>query len=145
MEALSEFLMEVSILVKLIHPNVVQFLGLWEEEEEKEGKEEDLESGRLWMVMEFMSGGSLLEALRQRPFSLEEKMRAILDACRGMVFLSEKNIVHRDLLSEEKKEGRTKRIWKFVLLPFLTPFLFLLFLFSPLVLVEIFWLGKVEW
>lgn len=57
------------------------------------------EKGENYIVTEFMSKGNLLNLLRNSPnaFNLFELMDMALDACKGMVFLSERNMVHRDL------------------------------------------------
>jgi serine/threonine protein kinase len=44
-----------------------------------------------------MEKGNLLKLSRENDFSVEQCIGMMIEACRGMVYLSNKNIVHRDL------------------------------------------------
>jgi serine/threonine protein kinase len=52
---------EASILANLHHPNIVQYLGLTKINNE------------LWMVLEYVSGGSLLDLLHSHEYFFDEK------------------------------------------------------------------------
>uniref|UniRef100_A0A6T7VVI0 Protein kinase domain-containing protein n=1 Tax=Pyramimonas obovata TaxID=1411642 RepID=A0A6T7VVI0_9CHLO len=84
----AEFCQEVSILRKIRHKNVVQFIGIC------------TQAQLLYIVTEFMEGGSLYEYYRRRigegmPPSAVAK--AGLDVARGMDYLHKNHIIHRDL------------------------------------------------
>jgi len=76
---------EMSILSSLQHPNIVRLIGL------KKYKEE------LYMIMELMNGGSLLQYIRKYETSLKEN--DLLDMAQqialGMEYLEEKKIIHK--------------------------------------------------
>ncbi|KAH6799880.1 ACT-like protein tyrosine kinase family protein [Perilla frutescens var. hirtella] len=82
-----EFAQEVYILRKVRHKNVVQFIGSC------------TRPPLLCIVTEFMSGGSVYDALHKEKGAL--KLPAILkvaiDVTRGMSYLHQNNIIHRDL------------------------------------------------
>ena len=76
---------EISILSGLQHANIVRFIGL------KKYK------GELYMIMEFMNGGDLLQYIRKYEASLKEN--DLLDMTQqialGMEYLEEKKIIHK--------------------------------------------------
>jgi tRNA A-37 threonylcarbamoyl transferase component Bud32 len=82
-----EFVKEVSILRKVRHKNVVQFLGVCTLQE------------HLCIVTEFMEGGSLYEAYRQRQSRISPLVviKIGIDVARGMDYLHRSGIIHRDL------------------------------------------------
>eukprot|EP00457_Paulinella_chromatophora_P001621 gb/GEZN01001623.1/.p1 GENE.gb/GEZN01001623.1/~~gb/GEZN01001623.1/.p1 ORF type:complete len:882 (-),score=116.39 gb/GEZN01001623.1/:78-2723(-) len=89
--AVADFKKEMSMLTKLWHPNIVSLVGVGI-------------SPKLFMVMEFMRGGSLKEILsrcreRETPLEPEMTMHFALDCARGMLYLHEAfpRILHRDL------------------------------------------------
>lgn len=87
-----EFCQEVSILRKVRHKNVVQFIGVC-----TLGAASD---HRLCIVTEFMEGGSLYEHLARRQhmgLSPVVVTKIGLDVARGMSYLHQMGIVHRDL------------------------------------------------
>ena len=72
-------------LSSLQHPNIVRLIGL------KKYKEE------LYMIMELMNGGSLLQYIRKYETSLKEN--DLLDMAQqialGMEYLEQKKIIHK--------------------------------------------------
>lgn len=92
-----ELLLELSVLVRIRHPNIVTF---W-------GTAADFPSGGggkpyIGMVFELCSKGSLYKALHNNggkrvPF--RDKMRYALEVARGMSYIHAKGIIHRDLNS----------------------------------------------
>jgi len=89
--AKKDFLKEMALLTKLWHPNIVHVIGLGTDPE-------------LYMVMEFMGGGSLknlLQACRDKnePLDREVAVHYALDCAHGMKYLHEAfpRILHRDL------------------------------------------------
>jgi len=66
--------------------------------------EEDLESGLIYFLMEFVEGPSLGDALAEDgPFSVERTLRLALQICDGLVVAheGEEGVVHRDLRAED--------------------------------------------
>ncbi|XP_072993846.1 serine/threonine-protein kinase STY46-like isoform X1 [Typha latifolia] len=75
--------------VKVRHKNVVQFIGAC------------TKTPSLCIVTEYMSGGSVYDYLhkKKRVFNLPTLLRVALDISKGMNFLHQNNIIHRDLKS----------------------------------------------
>lgn len=75
------------ILKKLKHQNVVTFIALQQID------------GEVFMIMEFMNGGSLLSYIKQNEKSLTEEilMNMAEQICCGMQYLEENNIIHKYL------------------------------------------------
>ncbi|KAH7430530.1 hypothetical protein KP509_08G002700 [Ceratopteris richardii] len=84
-----EFHQEVFIMRKVRHKNVVQFIGAC------------TKSSQFCIVTEFMAGGSLHDYVhrRNRVVKLPMLLRAALDISKGMDYLHQNNIIHRDLKS----------------------------------------------
>lgn len=85
---IQDFRHEVNLLVKLRHPNVVQFLGAVTEKKP------------LMLIIEYLRGGDLHQYLREKgSLSPSTAINFALDIARGMAYLhNEPNvIVHRDL------------------------------------------------
>ena len=82
-----EFLQEVSIMRKVRHRNVVQFIGAC------------TKKPHLCIVFEYMKGGSVYDRLRsgKGPFSIVEVLRIAAEVSRGMNYLHQRKILHRDL------------------------------------------------
>ncbi|ERM94570.1 hypothetical protein AMTRI_Chr04g253610 [Amborella trichopoda] len=83
-----DFRHEVNLLVKLRHPNIVQFLGAVTERKP------------LMLVTEYLRGGDLHQHLKEKgPLSPSTSINFALDIARGMAYLhNEPNvIIHRDL------------------------------------------------
>ncbi|XP_023671406.2 receptor-interacting serine/threonine-protein kinase 1 [Paramormyrops kingsleyae] len=76
---------EGRILHKLNHKRIVKLLGLI------------MEDGAYSLVMEFISRGNLLAMLDRVDVPVSIKGRIILDILDGMVYLSQNDIIHKDL------------------------------------------------
>jgi serine/threonine protein kinase len=87
-DAFRKFEREASILAKLSHPNVVQFLGIYNDV-----------SGSSWLVTEYLPRGSLLDVLSSHKSSLKvmDLINMSINATSGMCYLESVGIVHRDL------------------------------------------------
>ncbi|KAL9395452.1 hypothetical protein Peur_009705 [Populus x canadensis] len=85
----SEFVQEVSIMRKVRHKNVVQFIGSC------------ARPPSLCIVTEFMSGGSMYDFLRKQKggLNLQSLLRVAIDVSKGMHCLNQNHIIHRDLKS----------------------------------------------
>ncbi|GJN18827.1 hypothetical protein PR202_gb06030 [Eleusine coracana subsp. coracana] len=98
-----DFAQEVYIMRKVRHRNVVQFIGACTRQP------------NLYIVTDFMSGGSVYDYLHKRncSFKLPEILRVATDISKGMNYLHQNNIIHRDLktanlLMDENKASVVK-------------------------------------
>ncbi|CAI0407915.1 unnamed protein product [Linum tenue] len=82
-----EFAQEVYIMRKVRHKNVVQFIGAC------------TKPPSLCIVTEFMSGGSVYDYLHKHKgvFKLPSLLKVAIDISKGMNYLHQNNIIHRDL------------------------------------------------
>ena len=86
------FLSECVQSSRILHPNVVQFLGIYYPSPR----------ARLpWLVMELMyiSLRGLIEKYEKDEFPFHFKLSILMDTCHGLQFLHSQNIIHRDLSS----------------------------------------------
>ncbi|KAJ7967113.1 putative Protein kinase [Quillaja saponaria] len=83
----NEFAQEVYIMRKVRHKNVVQFIGAC------------TKPPSLCIVTEYMSGGSVYDYLHKQKgvFKLPSLLRVAIDISKGMNYLHQNNIIHRDL------------------------------------------------
>ncbi|XP_057449224.1 serine/threonine-protein kinase STY17 isoform X2 [Lotus japonicus] len=86
-DMLKEFAQEVYIMRKIRHKNVVQFIGAC------------TRTPNLCIVTEFMSRGSLYDFLHKQRgvFKLPSLLKVAIDVSKGMNYLHQNNIIHRDL------------------------------------------------
>jgi serine/threonine protein kinase len=91
-EFIHEFHDEVVALSELRHPNIVLFMGA------------SVQMPNLCIVTEFCHGGNLYSALRRRSWrehmGHSEFLRMARDAARGMLYLHEARVIHRDFKSQ---------------------------------------------
>ncbi|KAL3505445.1 hypothetical protein ACH5RR_035286 [Cinchona calisaya] len=82
-----EFAQEVYILRKVRHKNVVQFIGAC------------TRPPLLCIVTEYMRGGSIYDFLHKKNgvLKLPAVLKVAMDVARGMSYLHQNNIIHRDL------------------------------------------------
>uniref|UniRef100_A0A0D9VBF9 non-specific serine/threonine protein kinase n=1 Tax=Leersia perrieri TaxID=77586 RepID=A0A0D9VBF9_9ORYZ len=82
-----DFAQEVYIMRKVRHRNVVQFIGACTRQP------------NLYIVTDFMSGGSLHDYLHKKnnSFKIPDVLRVATDISKGMNYLHQNNIIHRDL------------------------------------------------
>eukprot|EP01113_Clastostelium_recurvatum_P047844 TRINITY_DN8598_c0_g1_i4.p1 TRINITY_DN8598_c0_g1~~TRINITY_DN8598_c0_g1_i4.p1 ORF type:complete len:1073 (+),score=198.90 TRINITY_DN8598_c0_g1_i4:49-3219(+) len=87
-DALNALLQEAEVMQKLVHPNIVQFLGLYH----------DAEDGRLYVVSDYVRDGSLDRVLQKdTTITPIMQLKMARDIAAGMIQLEEKGIVHCDL------------------------------------------------
>ncbi|XP_039257430.1 tyrosine-protein kinase CSK-like [Styela clava] len=91
-KAAQAFLAEASVMTKLNHKNLVRLLGVVIPKR--------MSNDPIYVVLEFMTKGALLEYLRSRGRALLSQADLIgfaRDVACGMAYLEEKKLVHRDL------------------------------------------------
>lgn len=86
-EVVKDFINEVELLVKLRHPNIVQFLGAV------------VTQSPLMLVTEYLPGGDLHALIQKGPVPADLAVTFALDMAQGMAYLhgGPSVIVHRDL------------------------------------------------
>eukprot|EP01119_Soliformovum_irregulare_P003382 TRINITY_DN1385_c0_g1_i1.p2 TRINITY_DN1385_c0_g1~~TRINITY_DN1385_c0_g1_i1.p2 ORF type:complete len:711 (-),score=125.71 TRINITY_DN1385_c0_g1_i1:2148-4085(-) len=80
-----QFESEARILRCMRHPNVVSFLGLYQDDQAK------------FIVTEFLADGGLDMLLRSSDMSSQQQIQIAMETVAGMSYLSSHHIVHRDL------------------------------------------------
>ena len=84
----ARFRREALSAARLQHPNVVQVFD----------SGEDAESGRHYIVMEYVDGPSCADLLREhKRLELEETVHIVRDACHGLDYAHRAGVVHRDV------------------------------------------------
>jgi serine/threonine protein kinase len=78
---------EIAFLMTCEHPNIVKFLSAYEVKEE------------VWIVMEFLEGGTLNEAVKVHQFSEKHIAYVAREMLKGLKYLHAQGFVHRDLKS----------------------------------------------
>ena len=81
----ARFMREAQVSAKLAHRNIVTIFDVGED------------NGRLFIVMELLRGETLDRALKQRAFSIEEKVDLTLEVCEGLAVASAAGVCHRDV------------------------------------------------
>jgi serine/threonine-protein kinase len=85
-EFIDLFVHEARAAAKLNHPNIVQVYDVKKSNE------------LYYFSMEFVPGGSVQDLLnRQRKLAVDETVRMILEAARGLEYAHRKEIIHRDI------------------------------------------------
>jgi len=83
------FLEEAKLMQRLHNESIVQVYGVVEGSADQK---------LFWIVMEFMSGGSLIESLRDNKLSdIAALIKVALDVTQALEFLHQKGIIHRDI------------------------------------------------
>jgi len=85
---LERFRREGEALKALRHPNIVEFIEMFEE------------AGQHYIVTEFIGGGTLLDLIRKGAMPMEEVRQIALDICDALVRAHKLEIIHRDIKPE---------------------------------------------
>lgn len=98
--SVKRFVQEARIAAALEHPNVITVYGL------------RMAGQRLYMILEYLSGGSLQELVnRQGKLPLGQAVKLVSGICEGLARLHARGIVHRDVKAENillTADGRPK-------------------------------------
>ncbi|XP_034236642.1 LIM domain kinase 1 [Thrips palmi] len=88
-EAQKNFVKEVAVLRSLHHSNVLRFIGVLYKDK------------RLHLVTEYVPGGTLKDLVHDlsEPLPWEQRINFAKDIASGMAYLHQRNIIHRDLNS----------------------------------------------
>ena len=98
-EPRARFLREARVAAALAHPAIVQVFDFLSED------------GLDHIVMEYVPGSTLRQALASGPFSLEDGLAVALAVAQGLAYAHERGVVHRDLKTENvllSPDGRVK-------------------------------------
>jgi len=79
---------EISILKNLDHPHLIKLFDVFESDE------------KIFLVMEYVPGGELYDHIVQKKFSEEEALKIFAQLMKGVNYLHQRNVVHRDLKLE---------------------------------------------
>jgi len=108
---IARFQKEAAALATLSHPNIVSIL--------EKGQSGDT----YYLVMEFVDGPSLREEMRAPLLSAQDRLRMMLDICRGVDYAHRRGVIHRDLKPEnilfDKQAGSIAKVTDFGLASFL--------------------------
>ena len=84
----ARFRREALSAARLQHPNIVQVFD----------SGQDSESGRHYIVMEYVDGPSCADLLRERrELDVDQTVRAVRDACHGLDYAHRAGVIHRDV------------------------------------------------
>ena len=100
---------EASIMKKLFHPNVISFKDVFK----------DVKLDYFYIVMEYANDGDLSKKIKaqkqktfgEKYFSEEKILQYFYQICRGLQYIHSKNIIHRDIKSQNiflMKNGKIK-------------------------------------
>jgi len=96
-KAAQAFLAEASVMTSIDHPNLIKLLGVVIPDHISN---DPISNDPIYVVLEFMHKGALLDYLRSRGRSVVSQGDLLTFAkhvCEGMEYLEKKNLVHRDL------------------------------------------------
>lgn len=88
LELLARFKREATMLFKLNHPNIIKLIDEFEE------------NNQYFIVMEYISGGSLRDLIKRKKIPIELVRQIALGLCDALIRSHQLNIIHRDIKPE---------------------------------------------
>ncbi|KAJ3272570.1 Protein kinase [Terramyces sp. JEL0728] len=79
---------ELSVLKTTKHPNIINY------------QDSFFLNGELWIVLDFMEGGALNIIIEKNALTEAQIATICRETCKGLHFLHERNIIHRDIKSD---------------------------------------------
>ncbi|XP_004309028.1 PREDICTED: serine/threonine-protein kinase HT1-like [Fragaria vesca subsp. vesca] len=98
----TDFQREISIWYKLQHPNITKCIGAT-----------TIVSNSAWVISEYVPGGTLrshLKKFRERKLPFKVVLQLALDLAKGLSYLHSKNIVHRDVKTDNLLLDKNERV-----------------------------------
>ncbi|GBC88800.1 Serine/threonine-protein kinase PrkC [bacterium HR13] len=80
------FIREAKTQAKFHHPNLVNILNYLEDED-----------GNMYIVMEYVDGGSLEDRIKKGAFSIKDAVSVIVQVLNALAYMHSKGIIHRDI------------------------------------------------
>ncbi|MCS7284816.1 MAG: serine/threonine protein kinase, partial [Hydrogenobacter thermophilus] len=80
------FIREAKTQAKFHHPNLVNILNYLEDQD-----------GNMYIVMEYVDGGSLEDRLKRGAFNIKDAVSVIVQVLNALAYMHSKGIVHRDI------------------------------------------------
>ncbi|KAK9473799.1 Pkinase-domain-containing protein [Dipodascopsis tothii] len=80
---------EILVMKESQHPNIVNYLDAY-----------ICGTSDLWVIMEYMEGGALTDIIESHTLSEPQISTICLETCKGLHHLHGKNIIHRDIKSD---------------------------------------------
>ncbi|KXS19268.1 Pkinase-domain-containing protein [Gonapodya prolifera JEL478] len=91
---------EILVMKESPHPNIINYLDAYL-----------VRSSELWVILEYMEGGALTDIIDNNSLSEPQISTVVGETLRGLSFLHQKNIIHRDIKSDNillDTDGRVK-------------------------------------
>ncbi|KAJ7236050.1 kinase-like domain-containing protein [Mycena haematopus] len=83
------FFNQISVMRELEHPNIISFVASYLVEPEE-----------LWIVADYVEGCELTEIIRNNRMTEDQMSNFVGEICKGLAYLHSKNIIHRDIRSD---------------------------------------------
>ncbi|KAJ7215124.1 kinase-like domain-containing protein [Mycena haematopus] len=79
---------EILVMQELQHPNIISFVGSY------------LIYSNIWIIMEYMDSGALVDIIANNTIEEDQISYICFEICKGLQHLHHKNIIHRDIKSD---------------------------------------------